>query len=331
MGQYKVVITDYEYASLAEEEREIAAIGADLVPTQCKTEEELIATCKDADGLLNQYAELTRNVIEKLDRCKVIARYGVGVNTIDLEAATEKGICVVNVPDYCMDEVSDHAFALLLSCARKVTLLNQAVKHDVWDYKVGKPIPRLRGQKLGLLGFGRIPRALAEKAKAFGFELLVYDPYVKQEDVAAYDGTLMTLEDILKAADFISVHVPLNHDTHHLIGEKEFKLMKPNAVIINTSRGPLIDEQALIHALESKMIAGAGLDVLEQEPVAKDNPLLTMEQVILTPHVAWYSEHSELELKAKAARGVADVLSGYYPASLVNQAVKSRLQLKERV
>lgn len=330
MSKLKVYVTDYEYASLQEEINEIEKIGAELIPCQCKTEDDVIAACSDAAGLLDQYAPITRRVIESLPNLKVVARYGVGVNTVDLEAATEHGVCVVNVPDYCVDEVSDQAFALLMACARKITLLNDQVKGKGWDYKISKPINRLRGQKLGLLGFGRIPRALAEKAKAFGLELLVYDPFVKAESVEPYGAKLLSLDEVLQAADFISVHVPLTDDTHHLLGEREFAMMKSNAIVINTSRGQLIDEAAMIKALAEKRIAGAGLDVLEDEPTAVDNPLLNMAQVVITPHVAWYSEQSEGELKTKVARGAADVLAGFYPASLVNRQVAEKLSLKKR-
>lgn len=331
MSELKVYVTDYEYASLAEEEREIAQIGAKLVPQQCKTEGDVIRNCHDAAGLLDQYAPITRKVIESLPNLKVVARYGVGVNTIDVEAATDNGICVLNVPDYCVDEVSNHAFTLMLACLRKLTVLNDQVQSLGWDYKISKPIYRLKGKTLGLLGFGRIPRDLANKAMAFGLELLIYDPFLKQSDVDAFAARLLPLEDVLKEADIVSVHVPLTKDTMHLLGEKEFALMKKNAVIINTSRGPLIDEPALIKALKNKQIAGAGLDVTEQEPVESNNELLGLPNVIVTPHVSWYSEESERELKTKAARGVADILSGYYPKSgLVNKAVRGKLNLKER-
>lgn len=317
----KVYVTDYEYVSFKEEEGEVNKIGAELIRVQSRTEEEVIANCKDADGLLNQYAPISRNVIENLPNLKVVGRYGVGVNTVDMDAATEHGICVVNVPDYCMDEVSDQAFALIIACMRKVVLLNNQVKNHGWDYKIGKPIHRLRGQKLGLLGFGRIPQALAEKAKPFGFDLLVYDPFVKKDIVKEFGGKLLTLNEILQEADVISVHVPLMKSTEHMIGTKEFSMMKKTAIIVNTSRGAIIDEAAMIKALQNKQIGGAGLDVLETEPIDKNNLLLSMDNVIITPHISWYSEESEVELKQKAARGVAEVLQGKVPTYLVNKAV----------
>ncbi|GAB6180029.1 C-terminal binding protein [Desulfotomaculum defluvii] len=330
MSKLKVVVTDYEYSTLKYEEEVLAQIGVTLVPAQCKTEEELIEACKDADGLLNQYAQLTPRVIQALDRCKVIGRYGVGINTVDLDAATEKGICVVNVPDYCMDEVSDHAMALLLACARKVVLMNNEVKNGNWDYKVSVPIYRLRGKNLGLISFGRIAQTLAKKAQAFGLNLLVFDPYIPDAVAIEFGVKKVSLEELLQTSDFISVHAPLNAETEHLISEKEFKMMKKSAFIINTGRGPVIHEEALVNALQEGWIAGAGLDVIEIEPVRSDSPLLKMDNVILNPHVAWYSEEAGTDLQTKAAQGVAEVLQGYYPRNLVNKAVKEKVNLKER-
>lgn len=329
MENFKVYVTDYEYASLDEEKTVLEKIGAKLIPQQCKTEEEIIQHCTDADGLLNQYAPITRKVMKALPHLKVICRYGVGVNTIDLDAATEFGICVLNVPDYGVDEVSNHAFALLIACARKLTLLHQQVQDKGWDYKISKPIYRLSGQKLGLLGFGRISRALAKKAQAFNLKLLVYDPFIKESDAASLGAKRLSLEEVLTEADFISVHVPLTKETYHMLGEKEFGMMKNTAIIINTSRGPLIDEAALAKALTHKQIAGAGLDVTEEEPLATSSPLLGQSNVIITPHVAWYSEQAEIDLKTKAAQGIADVLAGYYPAALVNQEVSPKQPLEK--
>ncbi|WP_017727102.1 C-terminal binding protein [Halalkalibacterium ligniniphilum] len=332
MNQYKVVITDYEYASLAEEEAVISTIdgNVEFVKAQCLTEEEVIEACRDADAIINQYAPISRRVIESLENCKVISRYGVGVNTIDVPAATEKGIIVANVTDYCMDEVSDHAFALLLSCARKVTLLNQHVKAGVWDYKKGIPIFRLRDRVLGLVGFGRIPQTLAKKAQAFGIKVIAADPFVSKEFGEQHGVEIVELHELCRQADYISVHAPLTALTEGLISDEQFKLMKSEAIIINTARGPVIDEKALIRALESNSIAGAGLDVVEEEPIANDSPLLKMDQVILNPHVAWYSEEAQLELKQKTAQNVADVLNGYYPSYVFNNDVKETVSLKEK-
>lgn len=317
----KVYVTDYEYATLEPEKRELNKIGAIMIPKQCKTEEDVIRECKDASGLIDQYAPITRKVMESLPDLKVVGRYGVGVNTIDVDAATELGIQVLNVPDYCMDEVSNQAISLMLACQRKLNILNSQVHHNGWDYKIAKPIHRLQGQTLGLLGFGRIPKMVAQKAKAFGLNIIAYDPYVTPEVGLQYNVTILPLKDVLQKADIISVHVPLTKDTENLLNEQTLSWMKPEAIVINTSRGPLIDEKALYHALKDKKLGYAGLDVTVQEPIQKDNPLLTLDNVIITPHVAWYSEEAELELKTKVAQGVADVLSGKNAKYLVNRDV----------
>ena len=324
----KIYVTDYEYDSLAPEEHELARAGLTLIPQQCHTEDDVIRACADASGLLNQYAPITRRVIEALPHLKVIARYGVGVNTVDLEAATEHGVCVLNVPDYCADEVSNHAFALLMACHRKLAPLHTQVNGGGWDYNICKPIHRLAGQTLGLLGFGRIPRLLAEKARAFGLKFAVYDPFVTPAIVASYGGKLLTLGEVLQASDMISVHVPLTKETEHLLSHREFDMMKPSTILINTSRGPLIDEEALYAALTQGKIAAAGLDVTEQEPLAQDSPLRSLPNIIITPHAAWYSEEAECELKTKAARGIADILSGHDLPNIVNRTVREKLSLK---
>ncbi|GAE33744.1 C-terminal binding protein [Halalkalibacter akibai] len=331
MSTFKVVVTDYEFATLAPEQEVLSQVeGVEFVAVQCRTEDEVIAAAKDADGLINQYAPITRKVIESLPNLKVVSRYGVGVNTIDIDAATEHGVMVGNVTDYCMDEVSDHAFALIMACARKVVLLNEAVKAGNWDFKVSVPIFRLRGRVLGLIGLGRIPQSLAQKAQAFGMKVVAYDPFVPADVAAGLNVELLELNDLCAQADFVSVHAPLIDATKGMIGEEQFKAMKKEAFIVNTARGPVIDEKALIAALQQGEIAGAGLDVVEEEPIQADNPLLKMDNVILNPHVAWYSEEAQLELKRKTAQNVADVLSGYYPTYLFNTKVKEKVELKQK-
>lgn len=330
MKKFKVVVTDFEYESLQPEIDVLSELDVELVKAQCKTEEEVIEACRDADGMINQYAPITRKVIGNLTQCKVIARYGVGVNTIDVDAATEHGIVVGNVTDYSIDEVSDHAFALLLALARKVVKLNAEVKAGVWDFNIGKPAFRLRGRTLGLIGLGRIPQALAKKAQAFGIKVVAYDPFMPAEAAKELEVELLSLNEVCEVSDFVSVHAPLMETTKGMISDEQFLKMKKEAFIINTARGPVIDESALIRALEAGQIAGAGLDVAEVEPMLRDNPLLEMENVIITPHIAWYSEESELELKRKTARNVVDVLSGFYPDYLFNRDVKEKINLREK-
>jgi D-3-phosphoglycerate dehydrogenase len=330
MGKFKVVITDYEFPTLAPEEEVFEKAGVEFVKAQCKTEDDIIEAAKDADALLNQYAEIPRRVIEGLPNLKVISRYDVGVNTIDVQAATDNNVIVCNVTDYCMDEVSDHAFALIMACARKVVLLNNEVKKGNWDFKEGIPIFRLRGRVLGLVGLGRIPQTLAKKAQAFGIKVIAHDPYVPEEVAKDLDVELVSLNDLCAQSDFISVHAPLIEATRGMISDEQFNVMKKEAFIINTARGPVIDEKALIRALQAGKIAGAGLDVVETEPIAEDNPLLKMDNVILNPHAAWYSEEAQLELKTKTAQNVADVALGYYPTYLFNREVKEKVTLKEK-
>ncbi|WP_282172876.1 C-terminal binding protein [Cytobacillus firmus] len=309
---FKVLLTDYEFENLKYEEDVFKESGLDIefVKAQCKTEDEVAEQAKHADAILNQYAPISRRVIESLVNTKVISRYGVGVNTIDLDAANEKGITVANVPDYGMEEVSNHALALLLSWARKVTLLNNEVKKGNWDFKACVPIHRFTNQTVGVLGFGRIPRRFIEKVKPLGFKLAAYDPFVSAEDMASAGVQKMELDEIIREADYLSVHVPLIKDTFHLLNADRFSQMKKNAVIINTARGPIIDEKALIEALENGIIAGAALDVAEEEPISIDSPLLHMDNVIITPHSAWYSEEAMVELRQKAAKNIVQVLKG---------------------
>jgi D-3-phosphoglycerate dehydrogenase / 2-oxoglutarate reductase len=326
----KVVLTDYEYKSLDEEKAIFEQAGIEFVAVQCRTEEQVIEAAKDADGLLNQYAPISRRVIESLPHLKVVSRYGIGVDTVDIPAATENGVIVANVTDYCLEEVSDHAAALILSVARKVVVLNQAVKNRQWDFKVGVPIFRLKGRTLGLVGFGNIPQVVARKLGQFGFEIVAFDPFVSKEVADSLGVRLVSLEELCQVADIISVHAPLNQHTRGMITESHFQLMKPETFIVNTARGPIINEQALIAALQTGKIAGAALDVVEKEPIDLTSPLLDMDNVILNPHVAWYSEESQQELQRKAAQNVADVLNGYYPKYIVNKELIQRLNLKNK-
>jgi D-3-phosphoglycerate dehydrogenase / 2-oxoglutarate reductase len=330
MSKFKVVVTDFEYDTFAPEKEVLDQLGIELTYAQCKTEDEVIEACKDADALLNQYAPISRKVIENLENCKVVSRYGIGFNTVDVEAATEKGMIVANVTDYCLDEVSDHAMALLLSSARKVTMMNNAVKSGTWDFKVAAPIFRLRGRILGLIGFGNIPQSVALKAQAFGLEVIAYDPFIPESVASEMNVKLVSLEELCERSDYVSVHVPLNKHTEGMISHEQFNRMKPETFIINTARGPVIDEAALIQALQEGKIAGAGLDVLKVEPIREDNPLLQMDNVIINPHSAFYSVEAEAELKRKTAQNVADVLSGYFPSYVVNKDVKAKLSLKEK-
>ncbi len=326
---YQVVITDCDHGSIEEEKEVFSGIDAELILAQIREEEDLIRVCKQADGLINQYALLTRKVLEALPDCKVIARYGVGVDSVDLKAATDLGIIVANVPDYCIEEVASHTVALILTLVRKTAFFDRKVKSNQWDFRLGIPIGRIRGKTLGLIGSGKIGLQTAKMLSPFGVRVIAYDPFLKEAPEGIH---LKELDGVLRESDLISIHCPLNDSTRHLIGEKEFEKMEKKPLLINTSRGPIIDERALIEALKEGRISGAGLDVLEKEPPEPENPLLKMENVILSPHVGFYSEESISELKRRTAQNVLDVLTGKWPGSVVNREVKgkTRAPIKER-
>jgi D-3-phosphoglycerate dehydrogenase len=320
-SRYQVIITDCDHGSIEEEQEEFGSLDTELILAQIREEDDLIRVCKDADGLINQYAWLTRRVFENLPKCKVVARYGVGVDSIDLRAATDFGIIVANVPDYCIDEVASHAVAMILTLIRKTAFFDRKVKSSQWDFRQGAPIHRIQGKTLGLIGCGKIGFEVAKRISAFGVKVIAFDPYLQRP---AEKIKLTDFETVLRKSDFISIHCPLNESTRHLIGEQEFKKMERKPFLINTSRGPIIDEKALNQALVEGRLSGAGLDVLETEPPTSSNPMLKMENVILSPHVGFYSEESISELKRRTAKNVADVLRGRRPGSVVNQEVMGK-------
>ena len=306
---FLVVITDCIFASFEEERRELDGL-AEVKVFQCRTEDEVIAAAGKAHGILVQYAPISRRVIENLKKCRVIARYGIGVDMIDQEAASEAGITVVNVPDYCIEEVSDHTVALILACARKLFRLDTAVRGGRWDFAVAEPVFRLKDSTVGLVGLGKIAGRVAAKLQGFGCRLLAYDPYLSEEAAERLGVRLTDLPQLLEMSDVVSLHAPLTPETRHMIDEAALRRMKKTAHLINTSRGSLVDQASLAAALREGWIAGAGLDVLEEEPVAPGNPLLDLENVILSPHAAFYSADSLRDLQILTARAAAEVLRG---------------------
>ena len=325
---YKVVSTD-GLRPVVPEEMILQEIGASLVYGSAQTEAELIGIVQDADAIINVYAPVTANVINSLKKCRIIVRRGIGYDSVDIKAATARGIPVANVPDYCIDEVADHTMALLLSIARRVVMGANQVSSGGWNFKKFLPIPALKNCTLGLVGFGKIPKAVAQRARCFGLTLKAYDPFISAELAAEYGVQLTNLEELLSSSDFVSIHVPLNNNTRGMISKREFAMMKSSAVLINTARGPVVDEEALIEALKKGIIVFAALDVMTQEPPTADNPLRKMNNVILTPHLAWYSENAERLAGEKAAQEIVRVFKGYFPKSLVNpEVVKIRLDLK---
>jgi len=319
--KFKVAVTDYVFPNLEIERQELKKINAELIESKGSDEESIIEAAKDADAILNCYAELTSKVIESLEKCQIIARYGIGVNNVNMPTATKKGIIVTNVPDYCIEEVSDHALALILACTRKICQLNKTVKNGKWDFKDYRPMYRLEGQTLGIVSFGKIPRRLVEKVSAYKFNIIAYDPYVDEEITAKYNVKLVTFEELLKESDIVSVHAPLTKETKGMFGNEQFKIMKNSAYLINTARGGLIKDNDLAQALKEGEIAGAGLDVLEDENVNCHHPLVNLENAIITPHSAFYSEQALKDLQYKAVQEVIRVLAGENPKSCVNPEV----------
>jgi D-3-phosphoglycerate dehydrogenase / 2-oxoglutarate reductase len=304
-----IAITDIVFPSLDPAMAALARIDPEIRRAKSASTADILAVARDADAILVTYAKLPGDLLRALARCKVIGRFGLGVDNIDIKAAAERGIVVTYVPDYCMQEVSDHAMALILALARKIAFSNALVQAGRWEMRPVAPLRRLNGQVLGLIGFGNIPRALAPKAKAFGLNVIAHDPYVDSKVFAGFGVEGVSFEDLLARADFISLHAPLTPATRGLLNAAAFARMKKGAAIVNTARGPLIDEPALVAALDSGQAAGAALDVVASEPLAKDSPLLRRDQVILTPHTAFYSVEALDELQTKCAADVARVLS----------------------
>ena len=330
-SQLRVLITDYAWESLEPEKEILRTAGAGLVVAASGDEEELISLAGDVDAILTCWKSVTRKVIEQAPACQIIGRYGIGLDNIDVSYATEMGIVVTNVPSYCLEEVSDQAMALLLACARKVVFFDRAIKGGEYSLQLGSPLYRIRGRTLGILGFGKIGRTLYRKAAGFGFKMIVHDPYLDAGSIEDYDITLVNFDQLLQESDFISIHVPLSPETENLFNLSAFRKMRNTASVINTSRGGVIDSTALLQALEEGEIAGAALDVLPEEPPSADDPLVHHPKTIITPHAAFYSEESVLDLQRSAATQVAQVLSGKFPESVVNREVLEQANLRAKL
>jgi D-3-phosphoglycerate dehydrogenase len=310
------------------EERHIEALrrgGAELIDRPCPTEQEVVKYGRDADALLVLEEPVPAAAIAELTRCRVISRFGIGVDTIDVEAATAAGIYVTNVPDAATEDVSDHALGLLLSLARDLSTYDQGARQGNWSMAASpREIRRVHGRTLGLVGFGRIGRTLCEKARPLGLEVLAHDPNVPAHAVAEAGARSVGLAELLERSDFVSLHAPLTPQTRHLLGAAELALMRPSAFLINVSRGGLVDQAALVGALERGELAGAGLDVLETEPPPPDDPILAAPGVLLTPHVAHYSTESFDAVRDRAIENIVRVLSGQEPLHAVNRPASAR-------
>ncbi len=308
---YKVVVTDHAFPSLDPERSVLAGLAEVIDLSPLRTEEDVIRAARDADALIIGFVPITARVMDALPRLRCVVRYGVGYETIDVPAAAARGIQVANVPDYCIPEVADHAMALLLALARKVIPLDASVRRGEWaTLKTAKPAHRIEGQTLGLIGMGRIGSAVARRALGFGMRVIAHDKYLSSERAQAVGAALVDLDTLLREADFISIHTPLTPETRHLINAEVIGKMKPSAYLINVARGAIVDTRALADALRMGRLAGAALDVFEQEPLPADHPIRNAPNVILHPHAAWYSEEAMIQLQVNAAEEVARALRG---------------------
>jgi len=317
---FKVAVTDDRYGSYTEEKNVLKEIDAELIILNPDNKTEFYRVIRDVDALLVNLHPMTADLISRLDKCKVISRYGVGYDNVDVDTATQKGIWVARVPDYSIEDVSDQALALLMGCVRKVAYKDRMIRNGKWNLHDDQPCHRIKDRVLGLIGYGAIARRLHEKTIGFGLaKVLVYDPYVDDEKIIECGGVPADLTSVLTQSDFISIHVPLADNTLGMIGKEQLKLMKKSAILINTSRGAVLNEADVAEALEIGTINSAGLDVFETEPLSMDSPLRKLDNVILSDHTGWYSEESKKELKTKAALNIAAVLKGGKPVYPVNE------------
>jgi D-3-phosphoglycerate dehydrogenase / 2-oxoglutarate reductase len=327
---FRVVLIEHGYASIEVERRIIEKAGGELVDADKLPLSKALELCRDADGVLFRRIDMTCDMIRQFRNCRIIVRYGIGTDNVDVAAATEANIIVGHVPSYCIDEVSTHAIALLLACARKIVPTQRRMEQGSWDVHRDDPIFRLAGKTVGIVGLGNIGRAVARKLGGWNMKLLANDPFVASERAGELGAELVDFETLCRSSDFITLHCPLLAETKHLINAKSLSWIRRGAVIVNTARGLVIDHGALLEAIDSGQIASAGLDVFEQEPLAADSPLRCHPRIVVTDHTAWYSEESQAELQRTAAEELARVCAGGLPRSLANPEVMERLgRMKE--
>lgn len=330
LEKIEVVISDSSFENYEVEKEILKQIGAEVKFFQCRNEEEIAEVAREADALLNDHLPLSGKTLSKLGKVRIIVRYAIGYDNIDLQKATEKRIIVSNVPDYCINEVADHALSLILALARKIPWINAATRNGEWNWRKFAPMYRLKGKTAGIIGFGRIGREVAKRLKAFGLRVIAFDPYLPREVFQKIGVVQVGLEELLREADIVSVHCPLTRETYHLIDSEKLRLMKKTAIFVNVARGAIVDEKALYQALKENRIQAAGLDVFETEPLEKDNPLLELNNVIVTPHIAWYSEEAGIAVRKYAAEEIVRFFSGIKPKNVVNpQVLKWYPELKE--
>ena len=328
MAKFKIITPSADNftvpgASYELEMEALQGLDAEIVEVPAGSEDAFVAAARDADALYAKGMPITKRIIDGLERCRIIALGTVGVDSVDVTAATARGIPVTNVPDTFIEEVADHAMTLLLATFRRLVEQDRMVREGRW--REGRPqllkFPRLMGQTLGFIAFGHVARAVARRARPFGLRMLAYDPFVEELVMPEYDAIPATLSEVLQQSDFVSMHAPATLEAQGMLKETHFRQMKKNAIFINTGRGPTVDETALIKALQEGWIAGAGLDVLATEPPGHNNPLLKMDNVILTAHVASASARFDPARKRRVGQELALALSGRWPMSCVNPAV----------
>jgi len=325
MSRFRVVLIEHGYSTVEHERQIISAAGGEFIDAECLPLPEALRLCQEAEGVLCRRSEITAPMLQSFRRCKILVRYGVGTDNVDVNAATAAGIIVGHVPSYCIDEVSTHAIALLLACVRKLVVTNEKVQRGAWDVHRSDPIYRLAGRTLGLVGLGKIGGTVARKMRGWDLQTLAADPYVEPERAQSVGVEVVSLETLFGKSDYISLHCPLLPETRHLVNRESLALMRPGAILVNTARGPVVDTSALLRALDGGLLAGAGLDVFEEEPLPTTSPLRRHAAVVLTDHTAWYSEESQLQLQRTAAEEVVRVCTGGLPLSLANPEVLHRL------
>lgn len=325
MPSFRAVLIEHGYSSTEHERAIIERAGGEFIDAEKLPLAEALKLCETADAVMLRRLDLTAEIISRFRQCKVICRYGVGTDNVDVRAATEAGIIVAHVPVYCVDDVSTHAIALLLSCVRKIVPTHKRVEQGGWDVHRDEPLSRLAGKTLGIVGFGNIGRSVARKMAGWDLRLVASDPFFDVQAAAGMGVQLVDFDTLCRESDLISLHCPLLPETHHLVDARSLSLMKPSAILVNTARGPVIDTQALLAALDDGQIVQAGLDVFEEEPLGANSRFRTHPKLTITDHTAWYSEDSQIELQRKAAEAVAIVCTGGLPGSMANPEVLHRL------
>ena len=325
MAKFRIIMVKHGYPSVEAERKIVTDAGGEFFDGDQLSDEEENRICSDADGILVRWRKITSELIKTYKQCKIIVRYGVGTDNVDADAATAAGIIVGHLPTYCLDEVSNHAIALWLACVRRLIPTHAKIARGGWDANPPAPIYRTAGKTIGLVGFGNIGQAVARKLAGWGMRILTADPFVDPQRADALGVKLVDLETLLQESDYVSLHVPLLPETRHLMSDRQFSLMRPGSILVNTARGPVVSAKALLAALEGGRVEQAALDVFEEEPPPANSPLRTHPRVLLTDHVAWYSEGSLAELRATAAEEAVRVCTGGLPSSVGNPEVLQKL------